>query len=447
MANASIGGLVSGLDTATLIDQFMAIEAAPQTRLKKRVETEQSLVTTLQTLNTKAALLGSKAADLAKPATWNAVTATSSHASVTVSAAATAGATRLNLTVTTTAKTHQLAFGTAAQLTDQVTGASTKVRLDRYDGIPVELETGDGTLQGLVSAINDPANATGLRATPIRTDGGYRLLVESVATGATQDFDLTALDGSALLGGASVRAGADAVIDLGNGITSTSATGTFTDLVPGVTVTLGSDATVGTTSVIEVKRDAAKLKSAVTDLVAALNAVLTEVDTQTAFNPTSKTSGPLAGDATVRSLRSSLLTSVFTTDGSTLASVGIQTDRSGKVTFDAAKFTAAYAADPEGVAAMFTTATDPADNGFAARLEKVAKGASDPTTGSVTGSITGRRTGIERLQDSIENWDLRLELRRTTLQRQFTALETAMSQMTSQSSWLAGQLNALPKNS
>ncbi len=178
MANASIGGLVSGLDTATIIEQLMALEAAPQSRLKKRVETEQSLVTTLQTLNTKAALLGSKAADLAKPATWNAVTATSTNAAVTVTAAPTAGAARFNLTVTGVAKTHQLAFGTAAQLTDAVTGASTKVRLDRYDGTPVELETGDGTLQGLVTAINDPANATGLRATPIRTENGYRLMVE-----------------------------------------------------------------------------------------------------------------------------------------------------------------------------------------------------------------------------------------------------------------------------
>ena len=42
MANASVSGLASGLDTATIIDQLMQLEAAPQTRLKSRVTTEKS---------------------------------------------------------------------------------------------------------------------------------------------------------------------------------------------------------------------------------------------------------------------------------------------------------------------------------------------------------------------------------------------------------------------
>lgn len=443
-SSASISGLASGLDSATIIDQLMQLEAAPQTALKTRVKTEQSLVTTLQTLNTKAALVASKAAALAKPATWDAVSASATGTAVTVSAGTTAGPTRLTVTVTSVARTHQLGFADAAALTDQVTGASTKVSLDRFDGSPVLVDSKDGTLKGLADAINDPANNTGLRATTIKTTGGYRLLVESTATGAAQDFSLTAEDGSALLGGATVRAGADASIDLGSGITSTSATNTFTDLLPGVSLTVSPDAAVGATSTVEVKRDATKLGGSVADLVNSLNDLLGEIDTQTAYSSSTSSSGPLSGDATVRSLRSSLLTSVFTTDGSTLASVGIQTDRSGKLTFDSAKFASAYAADPAKVEAMFTTATDPAGNGFAARVEKVAKGASDPTTGSLTGSITSRRSGIDRLQDSIDNWDLRLDQRRETLKRQFTALETAMSQMSSQSSWLAGQLSSLP---
>ena len=44
MASASISGLGSGLDTASIIDQFMQLEAAPQTRLKSRVASEKSVV-------------------------------------------------------------------------------------------------------------------------------------------------------------------------------------------------------------------------------------------------------------------------------------------------------------------------------------------------------------------------------------------------------------------
>jgi len=439
-SSASISGLASGLDTATIIDQLMQLEAAPQTRLKQRVQTEQSLVTTLQTLNTRSALLGSKAAELAKASTWSAVTATSSNSAVAVSATSGAGTTRLTATVTSVARSHQLGFADAAALTDVVTGASTKVRLDRFDGTPVEIETGDGTLKGLAAAINDPANQTGLRATTIKTSDGYRLLVESAQTGATQDFDLTAADGSPLLGGATVRPGTDAALDLGSGITVSSTSNTFADLVTGVTLTLSPDTAVGTVATIDVKRDATKLSAAVSDLVASMNALLGEIDTQTTYDSSTKTGGPLMGDAGVRNLRSAVLGTVFSSSTTSMASVGIQTDRNGKVTFDANAFATAYAADPEGTAAKFTSTTE----GFAARLDKVADAASDPTEGSITAAITGRRSGIERLQNSIDDWDLRLEMRRETLNRQFTALETAMNQMSSQSSWLASQLSSLP---
>jgi flagellar hook-associated protein 2 len=151
----------------------------------------------------------------------------------------------------------------------------------------------------------------------------------------------------------------------------------------------------------------------------------------------------LGGDSGVRSLRSSLLSTVFSESGTSLAKVGISTDRSGKLVFDATTFASAYASDPEGTAAQFTTAAD----GFAARVATVAKAASDPLHGTVTAAITGRNSGIARLQTSIDDWDVRLEQRRENLQRQFTALETAMSQMSSQSSWLASQLSSLPTTS
>jgi flagellar hook-associated protein 2 len=133
------------------------------------------------------------------------------------------------------------------------------------------------------------------------------------------------------------------------------------------------------------------------------------------------------------------MNSIYPTNGTSLASLGIQTTRDGKLTFDAAKFTTAYNADPTAVAEKFTTE----GNGFAARLEKVAKAASNSTTGTVTSAITGRKSEIKRLNENIDSWDLRLELRRTTLERQYTALETAMSSMTSQSSWLTAQIDSL----
>lgn len=438
---ASISGLASGLDTATIINQLMQLEKAPQDRLKTRISSEKLVLSSLQALNKTAAGLATKAEALAKESAWQPLTATSSTTSIGVSTTSSASPRSLTVTVTSVAATHQLGFTDAHGLSDVVTGASTKVVLNRYDGTPVELETTTGTLQGLVDAINQPANATGLSATVVKqADGGYRLLVESTKTGAAEDFDLTALDGSALLGGATVRAGSNATISLGAGITATSATSTFADVVPGTTITLGAAATVGTVSTITVARDTGGMSAKVKDLVDSMNNLLGEIDVKAAAGGAGKTAGPLSGDGAVRQLRTALLDAIRTDGGTSLASYGIQVTRTGRLELDEARFKAAYAADPVGTSEMFTSASD----GFAARVAEVAKGASDPDEGALTAAVTGRQSGIDRMEDSVEEWDRRLTLRRTALERQFTALETALQQMSSQSTWLAGQLAGLP---
>ena len=61
MASASVSGLVSGLDTATIISQLMQVEAAPQTLLKTKLSSEQTTIANLQSLNAKFAALTTRA--------------------------------------------------------------------------------------------------------------------------------------------------------------------------------------------------------------------------------------------------------------------------------------------------------------------------------------------------------------------------------------------------
>lgn len=444
---ASISGLVSGLDTSTLVSQLMQVEAATQTGIKSKLSAEQTNVKSLQELNTAFAALATSAADLAKVTAWNPVSVTSTIAGaattlVTATAGANAVTSPLSFTVGHTALTHQLSFATPAALTDVVTTGSTLVRIDHLDGTTQDIDTGDGTLAGLVNGLN--AAGTGVKASTVRLDDGtYRLSVTSVATGAESDFTLTNTDGSPLLGGPAVRAGRDAEITIGTDVVH-SASNTFTDIANGLSITISPTIAAGTTVDLDVAQDTAAMTASVKGIVDSINAALAKIDSLTAYNSTTKTSGPLAGDASVRALRNSLLTSIYPGDGSTLADEGIQLDRYGKLVFDADKFKAAYAADPAAVAAQFTTG---AVNGFAARVQAVAKGASDSIDGTLTASINGRNSTIRRMQDSIEDWDARLALRREALNRQFTAMETALQQMNSQSNWLSSQLGSLSSGS
>ena len=445
MATSSISGLASGLDTASIIDQLMQLEALPQSRLRSQQTAEKSVLTALRALNTDTALLASKAGTLAKAATWQTLKATVTGTGVTATASAAASATSFSFTIDRLAATHQLGFTNGAALTDVVvSGAS--VTITGSDNVPHSISTGGGTLSELVAAINGSTSTTGVKATAVKVaDGSYRLLAESSTTGAATSFTLTNADGSALLGGAAVRAGADAQISLGLGITATSTTNTFAELVPGVTVTLGATATLGSTATVAVAQDTSTIKSSVSSFVDQLNNLLTSIDTQSATKTSTTAAGVLAGDSTARSLRSALLNTVFGTDTTTsMSSLGIQTDRYGKLVFNAETFDKAYAADPAAVAAQFTTGATTATDGWAARVATVAKRPSHPTTATIAAAIYGRTTTIDRLTKSIADWDDRLEIRRTSLQRTYTALETALSKLQSQGNWLAGQIASLP---
>lgn len=442
MATASVSGLVSGLDTATIVNQLMQLEATSQNRLKSRVTSEQSVLKVLQGLNAKFAAMATQAKGLSAPGAWSPISATSSDKGVTVATTSGTSAGSLSFQVDAVAVAGRLTFGSTAALSDVV------VPLDAdglhtvtltVGGTSKQIDAGDGTLRSLVSALN--AGGSGVSAATLKLDGGaYRLMVQSTTTGAASSLQLTASDGSDLLGGASAVAGSDAAITIG-GDTVHSATNTFTDLLPGVSVTV-SAAAVASTVEVTVSRDASQALGKAKALVEAINASLSEIDTQTKYNAISKTSGALTSESAVRDLRTALLQTVYPGDGSTLAGIGIQTDRFGKLVLDETAFSSAYNADAAAVAEKLGGAT-----GMAGRVAAVATSASDPYTGTLTSAATGRSTGIARLQDSIDKWDLRLELRRTTLERQFTSLETALNKMNSQSTWLAGQISSLSGSS
>ena len=440
-STSSISGLGSGLDTAGIIDSLMQLEAAPQTKLKSTLSTEQSTLKVLQSLNAKIAALATQAQDLAKPAAWNALSARSSSTAVSVATTTGTSVGTFSFTVQQTAAAHSIATTQTAKGTDVVVGGSgTTVNLV-VNGIAVQPppDSKDGTLDGLVTALNGPG--TGVSAAKVRLDdGSYRLVVNATQTGASGSFTLTNDDGSDLLGGSRVTsAGRDAEITLGTDVIH-SASNTFTGVVPGVSLTV-SAAAVGAAPVdVTVARDPSSAKSKVKDLVNAINDALTQIDAQATYNSTSKTAGPLTGDAGVRNLRTALVDSVYPGDGTSLAGLGIQTDRSGKLVLDEATFDAAYAADPANVAARLGTGTT---DGFAARVAKVATGASDKYTGSITGTISGRSATIDRLTHNIEDWDTRLALRKASLTATYTALDTALNKLNSQSTWLAGQISSL----
>jgi flagellar hook-associated protein 2 len=240
-----------------------------------------------------------------------------------------------------------------------------------------------------------------------------------------------------------------------------SATNTFSAVLPGTTLTVNkADSTVPVT--VSVVSDPDSVAAKLSALADAVNASVKAVKDYTS-NATGSTAA-LKGDYSVSSLRSRLLDAVSAavgTDGSP-ANVGFSLKKDGTVTFDKVKFLTALKDTPALAQRMISTGTpgnDGADGiagttddvaavpGIAARLRAVAVSASDATNGTLVALANGKDSMIKDIQDRISAWDLRLAKRKETLTHQFTAMETALSSLKNQSSWLAGQINSLPRSS
>ena len=70
MAGVSLGGLSSGLDTQSIIDQLMAIDRAPETRMKLQQSALQARQQTLTDIGTRLRNLSDTVRDLGSTVTW-----------------------------------------------------------------------------------------------------------------------------------------------------------------------------------------------------------------------------------------------------------------------------------------------------------------------------------------------------------------------------------------
>lgn len=104
----------------------------------------------------------------------------------------------------------------------------------------------------------------------------------------------------------------------------------------------------------------------------------------------------------------------------------------------------ATAADVAGAGGTLALGSLTYTAGIAQRLDSVGYWAIDTVSGTITTAINGRRTENTAIDSQVDAWDLRLRLREAALRRQFTALESALGTMRSQSTWLSGQIAGLP---
>jgi len=441
MAPYQAGGLASGLDTLSIVDQFVQLQQIPIKRIQARKATVQTQISKIGDIASKVSLLASSASTLGTSGV-SSTTVTSTHTSFSASADPAAAAGQYTVQVDSIARNAKFRSGAFTSSSSTVGPGTLGFSVD---GTAYSLTVDSGTtLAGLASQIN--GLGAPISASLINAGTGTYLNIETTQTGyvpgSTADSALTITDGAGL-GLASVQTAQNAKVYI-DGLAVERRTNTFSDAIDNVTITAKA---AGTSETLVVANDTAAATKRIQGFVDLYSDLVDTIQTLTSNTPTNK--GALAGDSTVRDLLSTLgrltTTTVPGLSGglSTLADIGVTHSKTGAVQFDSAKLVKALQADSANVNKFFSQA----DTGMSA----IVKSLTDRATAAETGTLSIRKSGLTTISTNydkqVERMNRSVEAYRKQLESQFTSMETTVSGLKKIGDYLTQQSKAASKSS
>jgi flagellar hook-associated protein 2 len=306
MAISSLG-LGSGVLTQDVLDQLRkADEAARITPIDLDIAAANDEKSALSVLDAKMTNLVDNIYALKSPALYDERVAIVDGTSIEMTASANSDVGEFTLDVTQLATKQIEESGSFAASTDTIATAAGSLNLN-IDGQDFTIDyTDTTTLEDLKKSINDVAGDK-VNATIVQvSDGDYRLFLNSVDTGSTQDITIT--DNSGNLSGTqltddltAVQTGVDAEFTY-NGQAITRTSNNVTDLIVGYDITLKS---LGTSTVkVEQNRDAIMEK--IDNFVTKYNDAVKELSALTKNSTSAEERGIFASNSTIRGLERSL---------------------------------------------------------------------------------------------------------------------------------------------
>ena len=478
MATISSIGIGSGLNIESVISQLVAVERTPVTQLQKEATTLQTRLSTYGKLQSGMAALRDAASALTRASTWGATTGSSSDATaVGVSTNASTLPGSYAIEVQRLAAAQSNASGVYASADALVGEGTLRIELGTWGAgqasftpkagstaIDITVGPPAESLAQLRDKIN--ASNSGVVASVLTDASGARLVLRSAATGADNGFrvgvtdnDGNNVDGiglsalaydpsAGILTMAQALAAANASASL-NGLPISSASNTLSDVLDGITLTLGK--VTSAPVLVEAKPDTASIRTALDNFVTAYNDLNKLLAEQTKYDAASKTAGVLQGDSAAVSMRSqmrSLLggSSAASTMFGRVADVGFDVQTDGSIKINETKL-ANGLANLDEMKKLFSTSDllTPANNGFAVQLRAMA----DQVLG-IEGSISSRTEGLRKRidmnQDRQDMLNDRIAMVEKRLRAQYTALDRQMASLTSLSNYVSQQISAFSNN-
>ncbi|ATP49190.1 flagellar cap protein FliD [Pseudomonas putida] len=447
MASSTITGLGSGLKIDELVAALAGAEKAPkQTQINNQTATATTTLSAIGTIKSALETYRAALVKLNTAASFNGLSGSSSDeaiAKIKLGDGASSGTYSLEVTQLATASkiSTQVYKNTSTIINDS--GESQTLTISQGNATHNVSIASGATLQQARDSINDQLQSKGITANIVTDASGSRLIFSSTKMG----------DGTELtLGGtADMATGVTTIAEPQNakykldGLELESASNTVTGAVSGVDITLVKE---GKSSLV-VASNNDTLKTSVQSFVTAYNALMTTINAQTKVttgaDDSSASGASLTGDATMRSLvssiRSELTRSVGTGGLRTLSQLGINTvQKTGLLELNNDKWDAAVKTMGADISGLFI-----GKEGLLSRMtaatEEYAK-----TGGILASRQASLTTQLKQLEESQTALDRRIESLTDTLTKKYNAMDTLVAKLKATSDSVMTTLNALNKS-
>lgn len=462
-----VGGLMSGLDTNSIITQMMQLERRPILLLQQKEAGIQARISALGSLKSGLAGLQTATKALKSTSGYGSMQTTSGNSTVlaaTASSSAVAG--KYQVEVASLAKAQQVRSSAFAASDTEVGTGTLTITVGSGTPVNITIDDSNKTLAGIAGAIN--AADAGVTAGVIYDGSNYYLTLASEETGAANTISLSIDDAdlvnndvnglsrliyidedpptSPTIGMVETQAAANAALSI-NGITVERSGNTISDLIEGVTITL-KQADAGNPFELVVARDSSTVTANVKDFVKQYNALTDALKSLAGYNSATKQGGILQGDSLTRQMQGRVRAFMHRQFGDSsqevrrLSDLGLSVDKDGKLSLNEATLTSALADNREKIEAFFAS-TDTDSEGFAVQLDAVLDAYLQSGTGLLAAKEKGFKSSVDLIGDQVERLELRISKREEVLRKQFESLESLMAQFTSTSNALEGQLQSL----
>jgi flagellar hook-associated protein 2 len=438
-ANAASSG--SGIDVQAMVDQAIQAASGPLQLMQQQLAQLSGQAAALNEIEGKLTALQTAMQALSDPlGPLAAMAATSSNPSIVTATANPGAAAGNHLVVVNALATTSSAYSAAfASATAPLNTGSFTLQVGSNAPVTVTVDSTNNTLSGLAATING-LNA-GVTASVVTDAAGARLVLVSATSGTAGTISISN-DTVGL--GFTVNPGTDASLTV-DGVPISSSSNQINGVIAGVTLNLQA-AAPSTAVAISVAADTNAITTAIENFVSAYNAVVQDINSQFAVDPTTHTAGVLAGDSALRMVQEQLLNLVTTAvpvNGTTvnLESLGIHMQDDGTLQVDSGQLNGELTSNPGLVLGFFQNSTQ---TGFAQVFSNTLTALTDVTSGPLNVDLAGIQQMESTLNDDVANFQARLDLKRQQLLDEFSRVDAILRELPVLQQQIAQQLGTLP---